>query len=698
MRTETKRPPPALTPLAAWLPAGVLLVAGIVGPAVSPGSPAGARIVGADTVPDRRPIPDPVVPSRAYRRAVERGTRTPDGRPGPRYWTNRARYRIEVRLDTAEHRVTGREEISYLNRSPDTLRRVAVHLRQNLFARGAVRLDEMPVTGGVDLREVRAGGRTLTRAGDGGGAGGARPGGSYRVEGTLAWLDLPEPLLPGDSLKLAFAWSHRPPPAPADGRQGREAGLYYMGYWYPQVGVYDDVAGWVAEPYTGRGEFYMGRADYDVRITAPEGWPVAATGVLQNPGEVLSERSRRRITRARRTGDVVAVIRSGERADGRVTAGGSRGLTWHFRAEDVRDFAWSATRDHLWDATRALVPSRGDDAGVRTREAAAPDTVMIHSFFRDTEAARAWPTGGARYTRDAVESLSRVLWPYPYPHMTSVEGVLDGGGMEYPMMTVMQPWADTLKLAGDLTHEVAHAWFPMEVGTDEKRWVWMDEGLTQFNTAQAMARMFGAPREGGRPNDSERGQRELYLEAAGADGAAPLMRHGDRYPGSYYFVLPYDKGAQVLAALRGLVGEEAFREAYREFGRRWRGGHPYPWDFFRTFEDVTERELDWFWTSWLHETWILDQAVAGVRTEGDSTAIVIEDRGRVPMPVRLRVVRADGSTERIEVPVDVWLDGSRRHVVRVPAGEPAVTSVEIDPEESFPDVDRSNQIWHRKGG
>jgi aminopeptidase N len=305
--------------------------------------------------------------------------------------------------------------------------------------------------------------------------------------------------------------------------------------------------------------------------------------------------------------------------------------------------------------------------------------------------------GGARYTRDAVESLSRVLWPYPYDKMTSVEGILGGGGMEYPMMTVMTSWADTLKLAGDLMHEVAHNWFPMEVGSDEKRWVWMDEGLTQFNTAQGMEPIYGAPREGGRPNDSEAGQRSLYLSAAGSDEAAPLMRHGDLYPRSVYFVLPYNKGAQVLSTLRELVGEDAFWEAYREYGRRWRGKHPYPWDFFRTVEDVTGRNLGWFWRTWYYETWPLDQAIASVRRDGDSLAITVEDRGLAPMPARLRITRADGYHDRVEVPVDVWLEGATRHVVRVHP-DPPVVRVEIDPEEHFPDVDRSNQVWRREGG
>jgi hypothetical protein len=483
-----------------------------------------------------------------------------------------------------------------------------------------------------------------------------------------------------------MAWNYAVPPAPADGRQGREARLYYAGYWYPQVAVYDDVDGWVAEPYTGQAEFYMGPADYDVRLTVPAHWRVGATGQLQNPSAVLSNRSRRRLRRARRTGDVVSLLGPGERGTGRATrAPGDSMATWHFTAESVRDFAWGASDRYLWDATRALVARP---------QTSAPDTVMVHSLYRPSEAAAAWPRA-AEYTAEAVSVLSDELRPYPYPTMTSMEGVLRGGGMEYPMVTIMRPWADTLKLAGDLMHEVGHMWVPMEVGTNEKRHVWMDEGLTQFNTAQGMRRRYGpGPRPRGRASDSETGQRRTYLRIARRGYEVPLMRHGDDIPAALYFDLPYDKAAQVLTALRGVLGPSTFRRAYRAFIDRWWGRHPTPYDFFNTMADVTGRDLSWFWTTWFYRTPTLDQALASVRTSADSTTITLENRGRAPMPVPLAIRRADGSTTRRTVPVDVWLDGDSRHRITVPAAPPVV-GVEIDPEGHFPDLDRSNQRWRR---
>ncbi len=638
---------------------------------------------------EKRPIPGPVYESAAFSRAVARGTRTRTGRPGPNAWVQHPRYAIEARLDPASGRVSGRERVIYRNESPDTLRELAVHLRQNVFAEGSPRRQPVPITGGVTLGRVVVDGRTIEAEPPTNPAqpitasppGPPRPG-RYAVQGTVMWLALPRPLVPGDSLTLETAWSYAPAPAPADGREGHDGHVWFQGYWYPQVAVYDDVDGWVADPYLLEAEFYMDPADYDVRLTVPHGWAVGATGTLVNASEVLSAAARDSLAAARRSGRVVRVSAPG--SDAALRPGGPT-TTWHFVAPDVRDFAWGASDRYVWDATRALVGG-----------AASPDTVDIESFYRPSSKAAAWAVGGARFTRDAIEQLSRYLWPYPWPKMTSMEGVLSGGGMEYPMMTLMQPWADTLSLAGDLMHETGHMWFPMQVGSNETRYPWMDEGFTQFDVAQGMRALYGEPRSGGRPNDSETGQRRLYLAAAHRGEEESLMRAGDLFPQDLYFVMYYDKTAQALAALRAVLGEETFHRAFREYGHRWIGRHPHPEDFFNTIDDVAGRDLSWFWRTWFYEPWSLDQAVAGVHAEGDSVAIVLEDRGLAPMPVFLSVTRADGSVQRIEVPVDVWLSGLRRYVVRV-AARPEVTRVEIDPERAFPDLDHSNQVWTREG-
>jgi hypothetical protein len=622
-----------------------------------------------------RPIPGPVYESVGFTNAVERATRTRNGIPGPHNWVQHPRYAIQASLDVQRHRIAGRETVIYRNDSADSLPQLAVHLRQNAFAAGSPRGDPAPITGGVTLGRVSVDGRAVPAAA------GKRPSepGRYAVDGTVMWIALAQPLRAGDSLRLEVTWSYSPPPAPSDGRQGREDRLYFMGYWYPQIAVYDDVSGWVADPYLLGAEFYMDPADYDVKVTVPRGWVVGATGTLVNADAILSRAARDSLAAARTSGRVVRVLTPDSTARRAFVGGTTPTATWHFTASNVRDFAWGTSNRYAWDATRALV---GDD------------TVDISSFFRRSGPAAAWERGGARFTRDAVQQLSLDLWPYPYPQMTSMEGVLDGGGMEYPMLTLMQPWADTLALAGDLMHETGHMWFPMQVGSNETRYPWMDEGFTQFNTAQAMRVLYGEPRRagGGRANDAETGQRASYLRAARAGDDTPLMISGDDYPAGLYYVMNYNKTAQVLAALRAVLGPATFRHSFVAYGRLWVGRHPQPYDFFNTIATAAHRDLSWFWTTWFYQGWPLDQAIDSVTPAGDSVAITIADRALAPMPVLLAVTRTGGTVQRVEIPVDGWLAGKRRVTVRV-AREPRIVRVEIDPDSLFPDVDRANQVW-----
>jgi hypothetical protein len=526
----------------------------------------------------------------------------------------------------------------------------------------------VPITEGVELHRVAVNGRELrprARAGDTSG---------YAVNGTILTIPLPEPLPAGGSVELEFAWSFTVPSLGAP-RMGQDGEVFYLGYWYPQLAVFDDVNGWQTDPYMTNGEFYMGYADYEVALTVPEGWLVAATGTLQNPEQVLAPAVRERLDRARRSGDVVRVVTPEDRGAGRATARGTSGkLTWRFRAENVRDFAWGASREYVWDATHAIVGDHDADG--------RPDTTMIHTLYRPD---RGW-TEWARYARHSVEFLSRTLWPYPWPHMTAVEGLI-GGGMEYPMITLIGGAGDSVALYSVTVHEIGHMWFPMMVGSDEKRFAWQDEGITRFNQSLGMADFF-------RGYDRFAQSMDAYAGIVNRGDEVEIMRHADLYPvGSPAFgVASYEKTSIVLRALMGVLGEETFFRALREYGRRWRDKHPTPFDFFNTVEDVAGRDLDWFWTPWFFETWTLDQALGPVTPAGGALEVVIEDHGLAPMPARVVVSRADGSTERHEVPVEVWLSGARRHVLRI-AAEPAATRIEIDPERWFPDIDRENQVW-----
>lgn len=622
---------------------------------------------GAAEAQDRRPIPYPVIPGPQFEKAVERGTRTATGLAGPAYWTNTADYVLEAALDTATSVITGHAEVAYHNHSPDALYMVPIHLRQNIHAEGVVRNRPQQVTGGVTVGEVAVNGAPVSEVRDFRSAG-------YRVDGTVMTVRLPEPVQPGATVRFSIAWSYRVPDVGAP-RNGTDGEVWYMAYWYPQVAVYDDVNGWKADPYMGEGEFYMGYGTYDVRLTVPEGFLVAATGTLVNPEEVLSDQTLGRLQAARNNPiGIIRVVDEADRHPGASTVDSDSGfLTWHFRAEQVRDFAWGTSDAYLWDATVAEVGDRDGDG--------TSDVADIHAFWRPE--AETW-FRSAEFGRFSIEFLSRTFFPYPYPHMTAVEGLI-GGGMEYPMMTLIGRSRSDRGLFGVTLHEIAHMYFPMIVGQDEKENTWMDEGLTSFNTAEGEAEFWG--------DDPWEPSQQSYYTIAGTGNEVESRRHADRYPlrSSARGIAAYNKPAVALHALRGVLGNDLFYEAFREYARRWSWKHPQPEDLFNTFEDVAGRDLDWFWTTMFYTTWTLDQAVASVTEGPDGVAIVIEDRGLSPFPAPVRVTYGDGTTQEVWMPVEPWLEGARSQTVRFPAG--TVTRVEIDPDRFLPDVQRSNNRW-----
>ncbi|HYF38119.1 MAG TPA: hypothetical protein VD930_00430, partial [Gemmatimonadales bacterium] len=377
--------------------------------------------------------------SESHERAVAQGTRTHAGRPGPRYWQQWADYKLEAELNPVSKRVTGKGTITYQNRSPDTLREVYVHLLHNIFAPGARHNTDVPwAVEGVTLNRVAAQGQELKPVEEGEESG-------YRVEGTVMHISLPQPLPPNGSATFNIDWRIRIPPDGAP-RGGQDGEAFYISYWYPQMAVYDDVNGWQTDQYLGNAEFYMGYGNYDLSVTVPAGWLVNATGKLLNAAEVLSAQTRARLDSAARTSTVIRVVTDNDRRAGTSTTPGTNGkLTWRFRADSVRDVSWATSAKYLWDATTATVGDVNGDG--------RPDTTAIYSFYRPEQRASHWGQS-ARYSRHSIEFFSRFLSPYPYPHMTAVDGPTSCGGMEYPMMTCVGGQWDTLSLYEVITHEI----------------------------------------------------------------------------------------------------------------------------------------------------------------------------------------------------------------------------------------------------
>ena len=615
----------------------------------------------------RRPIPYPITPDRAFQQAVEAGTRTTTGTPGPDYWTNTTSYDLQATVDPSANVLRGSGTIRYQNRSPDTLRRLVLHLRQNIHKRGALRNRPAEVTGGMVLDRLSLGGvdslrrvqsrQQLQRRGQG-----------YVVQDTRLVVFPPEPVAPDSSITLTVEW-HFDIPGADNFRMGQDGEVYYLGYWYPQMAVYDDVHGWTAEPYQGDGEFYMGFADYDVSVTVPEGWLVGATGTLQNGDAVLSDSVQARLDRARTAEDIISVVDSTERGVGTATAAAPDGdstLTWRFAAEQVRDVAFGASRHFVWDATSAAT-------GASRR--------MIHAFYRPEK--RLWRRS-AEFGQFSVEHLSDTIMPYPDPQMTTVEGPI-GGGMEYPMITLIGDPPTAEALFGVTYHEISHMWFPMTVGTNEKKYAWLDEGTTTFNETEGRDAFY--------PDQDAWARSEHYYFRFASSVETPSMRHADRYPvdGPARYVASYDKPGVMLHALRGILGDEVFRKAYRAYAERWAYKHPTPYDFFNTFEDVVGRELDWFWRGAFYESWTMDHAIQSVDPRGDSTVVTVADEGLLPMPVILEATYADGRTVERRVGVDPWLAG-RRQVTVVLEGN-AVSRVVLNPNGVLPDLTPANNRW-----
>ena len=612
------------------------------------------------------PVVSDTSPFRALPLPAPNRVRGPSGAPGPDYWQQRADYVIRATLDTAGPILRGTERIHYENHSPDTLRFVWVQIEQNIFAPNSITyvLNQPPLhfaggavfdftgkgfIGGITIERFRSAGRELERT-------------EY---GTMMRVDLPRPLAPKGTIDFDVAW-HFPVPPYGGGRMGRiGTRLYEMGQWYPRMVVYDDVHGWNPLPYIGAGEFYLEYGDFDVTLTLPAGFVVAATGTVQNPLAVWTPATRARLTRARRSAERVQIITKDEAvASGAARRAGTK--TWHLAARRVRDFAWAASPDYRWDAS-------------------SWNGILIQTFYRPS--ATPWEEAN-RMAWFTIKHFSETWGMYPWPHATTVEGLVEG--MEYPMLTFVPSIEKREDQYWVLTHEFGHEWFPMMVGSDERRYPWMDEGFNSFIDYGSAEGYFKGTAYG----DTVR--RELltaYGVSAVPGSEQPLIANPVESRDLAWTA--YQKPALMLTVLRDAVlGKETFERALREYVRRWTFKHPQPADFFRTIENVSGRNLDWFWRAWVYTTARLDQAVDSVGTARDTTFVFLSNRGQMVLPVTLELRYADGSSERRELPIEMWNLGSR-FTSRIRTGGKTIAGVVVDPQAMYPDVDRANNRWPR---
>jgi Peptidase family M1 domain len=624
------------------------------------------------------PLPWP--PANEVRRAT--------GAPGRSYWQQRADYTIKATLDTAAKRLHGRESIRYTNNSPDTLRFLWMQLDQNLFrpgSTGSLLFDPSSRFGGAGFKggfEIDAVTQCTSAVGPKRAETARRrrptrpaappapcPAVSLktRVDQTMMYVELARPIAPGGASALELAYAFNVPEHGAD-RMGREGSLYQMAQWYPRLAVYDDVSGWNTDQYLGQGEFYLEFGDIEYEITLPAGYIVAGTGVLQNPAEVLTGAQQTRLAAAVKSDSSIPIVSGAELSSGSARPTTQGTLTWRFRAEKVRDAAWSASPEYLWDA-------------------AGWDGVLAQAFYRPS-ALETWKEA-AKMSRFSIQEYSSRWLRYPYPQISAVEGPVSG--MEYPMVAMEARGDSAAELYRVLTHEIGHMWFPMVVGSDERRHPWMDEGFNTFINTFSEESYW-------KRDDSAVRRRELELvqRTDQTPTAQPILTPANRYTTRTNLLsLAYVKPSLLLLTLRDKVlGAEVFDSAFREYTRLWAFKHPQPADFFRTIEVVSGRDLAWFWRGFFYTTAALDQSVESVKQGPEGTAqVTLASLGDAVMPIEVELSFDDGSSQIVKLPVEIWYGGNR-YVYELQPGK-TITSARVNPDGTLPDAVASNDSWQR---
>ena len=533
--------------------------------------------------------------------------RAANGAPGPEYWQQRADYKIQVVLDDEKQRISGSEVITYTNNSPHALTYLWVQLDQNRFEQQALGHQAMEAPDFEDIgfrtlrselsREEFEGGYQIQSVHDEN----LKPL-SYSIIDTMMRVEVS--VKPGATTVFGIDWEHNIVNAKAIRARGGyeyfkddDNYIYTIAQWYPRIAAFTDINGWQNKQFLGRGEFALEFGDYEVSLTVPADHIVAATGTLANAGEVLSAVQQERLKQAEGNDEPTYVVTPAEAKENEKSkAEGSK--TWVFRAEDVRDFAWASSRKFVWDAAHVQVGSR-------------EDRVWAMSFFPN-EGDPLWSKYSTHSVIHALQVFSKHTFDYPYPVAISVHGPVFG--MEYPMICFNGPRPEDdgtysrrtkYALISVVIHEVGHNWFPMIVNSDERQWTWMDEGLTTFC-------QFLAEREWEEKYPSRRGMPPSIASYMKRDDEMPIMTNSEslRYFGSN----AYAKPAVALNILReSVLGRENFDYAFKEYANRWKFKRPTPADFFRTMEDASGVDLDWFWTGWFYTTEHVDVGISGVK-------------------------------------------------------------------------------------
>jgi hypothetical protein len=610
-------------------------------------------------------LPDPV---NAYRSS--------NGAPGPGYWQNQADYELHAGLDVAAKVLHGTETIAYTNNSPDVLTALWLHLEQNTYrkdsrsatmgsggrGRGGAPAAESPSTEGFVFEsvEIEAGKRS-TKA-------------EFHVYDTRMQILLAEPLAArGGQLKIHIRY-HYQIPGVWGGRtswgMSEKGEIYDIAQWYPRMAVYDDLRGWDTLPYIGS-EFYLEYGNFDYYVTVPPSFLVAGSGELVNPKDVLTRTQIERLAKARTSDQTVYIRTPGEVSDPSSRPGSEAALTWHFHMNRTRDVVWSASPVFVWDAARINLP---DGKSALAMSVYPPESVGPDAWDKSTE-----------YVKDTIERFSRHWYPYPWPAAVNVAGF--STGMEYPGVVFDGIRDKGSSLFWITAHEIGHNWFPMIVGSNERRYAFMDEGFDTFIDIEESAAYAGGKYGPKRDSEYSAGGEPsaTILQVLHNPAVSSILMPADALSGQVRHAVSYFKAAHGMVLLREqILGPERFDWAFRKYIRDWAFKHPSPSDFFRAMASEGGEDLSWFWRGWYLNNWTFDIEVEKIA----GSQVTIANRGQLVFPATVEARFQDGTAVRAKLPVETWL--SRTSLVwNIPGGKP-LASVVIDPDRVLPDSNRGN--------
>jgi hypothetical protein len=599
--------------------------------------------------------------------------RAASGKPGVGYWQNAADYQLEVSLDDVNHILSGKVTIAYTNNSPEPLEFVWLQLEQNRFTADSRGTLTTPIRGNRYNGDTDGGfeiSQLLAKVGSKGTVSSKHLISDTRMQ---VWFAEPIPAK-GGKATISMNFSFKVPQEGMD-RMGRlkveDGWIYAFAQWYPKVAVFDDIEGWNVEPYLGAGEFYLEYGNFDYKVTVPYDHIVVGSGKLMNPKDVLSKELQSRYEKAMQSDETVYLVSPEEIKNTALTRPKQEGtVTWHFQIEDARDVAFATSRAFIWDAAKINLPSG--------------KTILAQSAYpKESDGVDAW-TRSTEYTKASIEHYSETWFEFPYATATNVAA--DIGGMEYPGLNFCSYNSRGADLWGVTDHEFGHNWFPMIVGSNERRYAWMDEGFNTFINHYSS----NAFNNGEFPSSLNETRR--YVNYFINENREGINTYPDVANTENLGMIAYNKPAMGLLMLREyILGAERFDNAFKSYIKTWAYKHPQPADFFNHMENVSGENLSWFWQGWFYGTGNIDLGIIGAFPYAGNYLLSLANKGEIPMPVLIEITFEDGTMERQMLPVEIWQRGDVwNHLIKTTK---TIRSIVIDPDKILPDINLGNDNW-----